>query len=678
MWSRWIIAAVAMAGCAGLPERSSLLESRVTSVLERRGLGTDALLVVDNLLRHGAPAPRAAPPLVLELLARPLAAVDAARIFRETVPASLVALEPTPSKAWFEDLLKTYVDELTEAQRLLRAATREVEEDPFPGGVPSPRDLLAAADAIDAPRLQRANLAFINATSRFATGVRNARFPDEARQFQSAIGTVVIGTRGNDRHGPDAALIIDPGGDDVYERAPVRGGAVSVIVDLGGNDEYRGDDLAIRGLSAIVDFSGDDRYAMERGLGAAIAGASLLIDFGGNDSYAARFFTQGAAAFGIGALIDFGGDDRYRLEAWGQGFGTAGGVGLLWDRDGNDQYAVAGVPDPFDRGSGLSGAQGAGFGFRGRIAGGVGILRDDGGDDVYEAQMFAQGSGYYYGLGVLWDRGGADRYQAFRYAQGNAAHQAVGVLRDEDGDDRYAADGYAQGMGLDIAVGVLVDAAGSDAYRARGAAQGSATANGVGLLADEGGADRFELGPDERGWGRAEWLRGLPSVGVLLHAGSAQFTRDGKAVPAPPEDPPVAVQPPTADLCPSSDPGEALLCRVRDASDLEQVWRELAAILRQEPETPVAGWIAIALARRPASNAEEIAALLAKRESCNVRALALRAWPALPEARTAIRSDCFRLQAAARAAFARLGVAPPADAALPAFLRRLPPQEDTY
>ena len=129
------------------------------------------------------------------------------------------------------------------------------------------------------------------------------------------------------------------------------------------------------------------------------------------------------------------------------------------------------MPDPFARGAGLSGAQGAAFGCRGAIAGGVGILRDDGGDDLYDAQMFAQGVGYYYGLGILWDRGGADRYQAFRYAQGNAAHQAVGVLSDEAGDDHYTADGYAQGMGLDVAVGVLVDARGNDAYRARGGAQ---------------------------------------------------------------------------------------------------------------------------------------------------------------------------------------------------------------
>jgi hypothetical protein len=70
--------------------------------------------------------------------------------------------------------------------------------------------------------------------------------------------------------------------------------------------------------------------------------------------------------------------------------------------------------------------------------------------------------------------------------------------------------------------------------------------------------------------------------------------------------------------------------------------------------------------------------LLAKRESCNVRALALRAWPTMPAAQAGLRSSCFRLQAAARAALAKLGAAPPADARLPAFLREIPPQEDTY
>ena len=657
---RRLLLALLVAGCATLPAPQDL-EARVAAQLERRGLGAEALLVPANLLAHRLPPPRAAHPAVLRLLEQPLAAADAARIFGDAVPPALG--EPgEAAPAAFEDLLKIYLDEMAAAVQLLRAATRDFAEPDFSGGLPPPDALLALAEAVEHEALERANRAFVDATVRFAKGMRMVTNVPTARTFSSPVGTVTLGSRGND----------------IHERAPVRGAAFSVVVDPGGDDEYRGSDLAVRGFSAIIDLSGNDRYEMSAGLGAALAGAALVLDFAGNDSYQAKYFGLGAAAFGFGALVDLGGDDRYTLDAWGQGFGLAGGTGLLWDRGGNDRYAARGVPDPFGRGSGLSGAQGAAFGARGRIAGGLGILRDDGGDDRYEAQMFAQGTGYYYGLGLLWDRGGDDSYEAYRYAQGHGAHQAVGVLRDESGHDRYGVtDAYGQGMGLDMAVGILFDGGGDDSYRAHAAAQGTATANGIGVLADEAGADRYALSPDDRGWGSAWWLRGLPSVGVLLRSGSAQFARAGKPMSAPPENPPLIVQPNTADRCPAEDPGEALLCRVLDAPDLEQTWAELKAILEKDAATPLAGWIALALARRPPANAEEIAALLAQRESCNVRALALRARPTLAAAQTGIRSSCFRLQSAARAAFVRLGEPLPGDAALPLFLHALPPQDDT-
>jgi hypothetical protein len=60
-----------------------------------------------------------------------------------------------------------------------------------------------------------------------------------------------------------------------------------------------------------------------------------------------------------------------------------------------------------------------------------------------------------------------------------------------------------------------------------------------------------------------------------------------------------------------------------------------------------------------------------------VRALGLRAWPTLAAAQAGIRSPCYRLQSAARAAFVRLRQPLPADAPLPLFLRALPPQDDT-
>jgi len=667
MWSGRTIATLAalLAGCAALVADESL-ERQVNAVLERRGLGSDALGVIDNLVRNGPPAPHAAPPLVLELLARPLAAADVESLFQRLVPAVFAPPRVSAGPRSFDELLRAYLKELAEAQGLLRAAVSPFDDsrllEELASGLPSSARLLEIE--LDAMKLERANRLFLEATARFAQGFAAADVPAEGRRIETDSVTIVVGTRGND----------------VHRLAPARGGRVSVIIDPGGDDQYVGSDLALNGFSAIVDFSGNDRYVMEGpGLGAAIAGAALLVDLAGDDSYQAKFFAQGAAAFGIGALVDFGGNDRYRVEAFGQGLGLGGGIGVLWDGGGDDRYIAGAVPDPYNRAGGLSFAQGVALGYRGRLGGGIGILRDDGGDDTYEAQMFAQGVGYYYALGVLWDRGGRDTYRAVQYAQGNGVHQAVGVLRDEAGDDRYEMSAiYGQGMGLDVAVGLLVDDAGHDAYRARAVAQGAATANGFGLLADSGGDDRFEIGPSPHAWGHAEWMRGLPSVGVLLHGRGAQFVRDGKA--ARPSELPVTVMPATPLECPAQDAGDALLCRLDQAADVEAVWRELQALLSEDPATPLAGSIAIGLARRPPPRAlgDDIAARLAQRESCNVRALALRGWPTLAAAQAGARSSCYRLQSAARAALARLGAPLPADAALPTFLRALPPQDDTF
>jgi hypothetical protein len=531
------------------------LAARIDAVLARRGAGTDTLRVIDNILHHdGVVPPPFAPPVVRELLARPLAAGNAAGLFDRAVPAALrlIARETSASAAVsgapvpLQGLLDSYLAELANAQRVLKSVARTpIGSAPIlaqlGGDLPSRETLREIGAAVDSAAIDRANALFLEATARFVRAVRSAgpglRFPERAMRFESAIGVVVIGTTGNDVHGQGAALIVDPGGNDVYERAPVTGGAVSVIVDLGGNDRYEGPDVVVHGLSAIVDFAGNDRYVSPGpGLGAAIVGAALIVDVAGDDTYEAMHFGQGAAAFGLGAILDLRGNDIYRVRAGGQGFAMSGGVGLLWDREGGDTYTAAGLADPYERGGGVSMAQGAATGSRTSLGGGVGILRDDAGDDVYEAQMFAQGAGYYYGLGLLWDGGGSDRYRAVRYAQGAGVHEAVGVLRDESGNDHYELTyGVGQGMGLDLAVGALLDGGGDDRYRSEVVAQGSGTANGIGLLRDSGGADEWRMGSDLRSWGRAEWARRLPTTGFLLYdASRAVFLREGKAiVPAP-------------------------------------------------------------------------------------------------------------------------------------------------
>jgi len=746
----------------------------VEAALTRRGLGHDALAVIGNVIRHEGPPPRAAPPIVLDLLVRPLAATEAATLFDRAVPASLRRLGGPPVRVTDQgsipiaELLAGYLDELAEAQRVLREATADTTIDgktivrQFSRPALPPTPFRGLTPPMNPARLERAAGMFIDATARFADVLRargdSVQFPGQAVRFDSAVGVVSIGSRGDDHHGPDAAVIVDPGGNDSYERRPTTGGAVSVIIDLAGADRYHGVDIVVHGFSAIVDFSGNDRYVMSGpGLGAAVAGASIILDLAGDDVYEARVFGQGAAAFGIGAIIDMSGNDAYRLQAVGQGLGMAGGFGLLWDRGGNDSYEVGGLSDAFDRGGGISMAQGAAYGARTWSGGGIGILRDDEGDDVYHAEMFAQGVGYYYGFGLLWDRSGNDRYRAVRYAQGNGVHEAVGVLRDDIGDDRYElAYGVGQGMGLDLAVGMLVDAAGDDRYQSEVLAQGAATANGIGMIIDGGGTDEWRMGADTRSWGRVEWNGGLPTLGLLLHEPArATFMRDDQVVPQPDvgvanEGPPgvapvargAAGEPGCAKAVPgaaasglplgaalraiapgftggSADPAiqadvqrrlttrlaesmreirpddfnvawsfnRALRCAIAAAaaSEAELMWTALEQALNADRAMPLALTVVSALQLRPppAAQADRMLRALDDHPQCSVRASALflrhavstdesMRSAAAAAAQAAMRSSCWRLQAAGRSVLGRLEVVPDDEGDLPSFLRGAP------
>ncbi len=594
------IAALLVAACATRPagREGDELEARTRAALAERGLQPDILGLIGNVLGHEPGPPPRTPPLVGTLLSQPLGAADAEALFLRLVPRELREIDDVPASGvapTLDELLGEYIDEIVVAQRLLREAGEgarpdkeailKMLENDF-----DPVEPLASLAGADARRLDEANARFLRATARFVKRLRAAapalRFPDHVRRFDSPIGVVEIGTRAAEHHGSDAALIVDPGGDDSYDRAPVTDGRVSVVIDLAGNDSYRGADVVIDGLAALVDLAGDDRYESKGpGLAAAIFGASLLVDFSGNDRYESAVFGQGAAGFGVAALLDYEGDDRYDLRAAGQGFGLPGGLGLLWDRSGNDRYRADGMEDAYSRGGGLSFAQGAAFGFRSSLAGGVGILRDDAGDDAYEAQMFAQGTGYFYGLGMAWDRSGSDTWRAVRYAQGNGVHQAVGVLRDDAGDDTYELSfGVGQGMGLDLSVGVLYDASGNDRYRANIYAQGSATANGIGVLFDGRGADEWHMGADPRGWARAEPERGLPSVGLLLYEPErAAFLREGKAVPAPHGGAPIDAAPSSSEgRCPA--PTDA--APQRGASSFADAVRSLEFLFRDGSSEP--------------------------------------------------------------------------------------------
>ncbi|MGH6628902.1 MAG: hypothetical protein ACREB3_04135, partial [Burkholderiales bacterium] len=174
-----VAACLLTASCATVPLRvDDALSARVDAILERRGLGPDALSVIDNFLRHEGPAPPWSPPIVRELLARPLAAADAAAFFERSVPAELRELvaefsaSPGPASATgapvpIRDLLEPYLTELAAAQRTLRSAVTGAAIDPGPilreleRQLPSMKHLGLLAPGIDAAAIDRANREFL-------------------------------------------------------------------------------------------------------------------------------------------------------------------------------------------------------------------------------------------------------------------------------------------------------------------------------------------------------------------------------------------------------------------------------------------------------------------------------------------------------------------------------------
>ncbi|HVL38244.1 MAG TPA: hypothetical protein VM328_02525, partial [Fimbriimonadaceae bacterium] len=210
----------------------------------------------------------------------------------------------------------------------------------------------------------------------------------------------------------------------------------------------------------------------------------------------------GYGEYGVGVLEDVLGSDTYEGFNQVQGVGQTMGGGLLADREGSDTYRandeVIDFPSPQSAQHNVSMSQGAGNGRRSdyttghSLAGGIGILYDGGGDDQYSCGVFGQGVGYWMGVGLLFDSSGHDRYLGQWYAQGASAHFAIGYLEDEAGDDTYTAPmNMAQGAGHDFSVGGLVDRAGDDKYVAPNLSLGAGNANGIGFLLEFGGNDTY-------------------------------------------------------------------------------------------------------------------------------------------------------------------------------------------
>ncbi|MCX7817892.1 MAG: hypothetical protein N2652_01570 [Kiritimatiellae bacterium] len=336
-----------------------------------------------------------------------------------------------------------------------------------------------------------------SATERSGSGVRGAVLLD----LSTPHGRVLVGGAGANRYEnvPDAALIVDVGGDDEYVgpvAAAVAGRPVAMVLDLDGCDRYVAQDRGLGsgwlGIGVLVDLNGADHYELGAGGGGVGAGGlGVVYDVAGDDVVVATAFSIGVGVAGTGLWLDLGGNDRYGAQAFAMGLGAAAGVGALVDTDGNDRYRCGfAVPSGYNASErpnarpGDPGFQydafGLGLGLGRRVlsqdprehaafalAGGLGIVMDLAGDDRYEASNFALGCGYYFGIGVAMDGGGDDEWTCARYGLGAGAHAGVALCVDREGRDRYATTGptYAAGCAWDGTVGLFLDNGGDDEYR---------------------------------------------------------------------------------------------------------------------------------------------------------------------------------------------------------------------
>ncbi|MEZ5404978.1 MAG: hypothetical protein R3F23_02025 [Verrucomicrobiia bacterium] len=396
---------------------------------------------------------------------------------------------------------------------------------------------LTAAFSINPILLRKQSRAVLIAIHHFTQTVnlllkKNPTLADfDILRFRTPIGPLYLAGNGPHQHNNEAAILIDFGGNDTYVDAGYAQGLANqpfrLVIDLQGDDLYQGQTASgIFGAGMVWDESGNDHYyGFNASLGCGLFGAGLLVDRAGDDFYRGDTLSQGAGVFGYGLLLDESGNDRYQVALQGQGFAGINGLGMLLDYEGDDYYKAGGKYPDYDRfpSRTLSLSQGFSMGYRPFAPGGLGILYDQSGNDQYWCDVFGQGCSYWYSCGALIDEQGDDSYESYQYAQGAGIHLSTGLLKDKEGNDRYKNhNGLAQGCAHDFAVGMLWDGRGDDNYESRDSSQGCAINNAVGILHDHEGHDRYWLHNQKQavgqGYGGFSPQRGIGSIGLLFDA----------------------------------------------------------------------------------------------------------------------------------------------------------------
>ncbi len=272
------------------------------------------------------------------------------------------------------------------------------------------------------------------------------------------------------------------------------------IYDPGGDDFYADGCAAVdtlnRPFSFVVDISGNDAYqsTSEGAQGYGSLGIGIIFDRDGDDTYIGGRWSQGAGYFGVGLLYDLAGDDRYFSTEFSQGSGLFG-FGALADISGDDQY--------------ISTVHSQGVGF----TKGLGILADVSGNDngyctgkkptnygdagIFDA--WAQGCGMGFrsissgGIGLLVDGDGEDNWEAGNFSQGGGYYYGLGIFHAfGKEDDTYMGSRYGQGFSAHQAAGAFIEDGGDDKYSTRqGVVSGLAWDQCLSLFIDDSGNDHY-------------------------------------------------------------------------------------------------------------------------------------------------------------------------------------------
>ena len=271
-----------------------------------------------------------------------------------------------------------------------------------------------------------------------------------------------------------------------------------LILDPGGDDVYSTEIRTnfTKPFYWMIDLSGNDFYhSTEIGeLFFVLFGLGINFDKSGDDVYLGNDFAF-STFFGYQLSQDLTGDDIYSCGLHSTGAATFG-LSVLLDGSGNDNYSITEF----------------GQGFGGTLA--AGLIIDNRGNDRYYAggkylheplvpfdhRSMAQGFGYGVrpdlggGIGIINDKQGNDSYQGGVYAQAVAYWYALGMIIDNEGNDFYDAVYYPQGSGIHLAGGFLYDEKGEDHYYSKhGPGQGAAHDYAVGFLVDRQGNDIYSV-----------------------------------------------------------------------------------------------------------------------------------------------------------------------------------------